>query len=642
MSPNTRASWWRNVIVAVTSLVVFSGGLPAAHADVSDFALTVTTPTTGLQTGEDLTLQLDVTGISEETLTEYTAAIYVGEQLVTESDAMTAWLDPEQAVSMQTYLGPTAYLEPISTSEVAWSGDTASITITVRERYMQLAALPEQQGALPIGARILLGNEQVAWSTEFVAWNITQSLPVSVIAPITTPVTTGAVLEADLIAELTSPGGLLTQQLDALEGHRVIYAVDPRIIASIQQLGDQAPPAARDWLIRLEGQEFVLPLPYADADLAAMGLSPLKTIPAQDSTESFPWQSPNIAITELGRIRTKAMNLLQRSGYQAAVVNDTDLDSSSAESVTISGVTIIKADSALSAALMEHARSQTDSSLSMLSAQSARALTTPYAGSLAVILPRGWVSAGQGTDASLSALESLNWAHLRSALTLPTQDTEVSRLRTIADSPMDRTLTDSLVESMETVDTFVHVYSDPTRHITANQQHTMSLLNRNWQTAEQAWQSAVESRIAENTALVNSVRITSDTNLTLASGRSDIPIPVANEGTESATVEVTVEPSNGRVAVSNTVTITVAAGSATTAKVPVQAVANGTVDLRIQLHTPEGKKLGDAVTRQMDVRANWETWLTMGGAVLVAGLFCFGILRSVRRFFLTRKSQYER
>ncbi|WFR68627.1 DUF6049 family protein [Curtobacterium flaccumfaciens] len=75
---------------------------------------------------------------------------------------------------------------------------------------------------------------------------------VSVAMPITMPKTGDGVLGAGVLAAATAVDGTLTQQLDAAEDHNVAVAVDPRIIASIRLLGEDAPSSATAWLTRLE------------------------------------------------------------------------------------------------------------------------------------------------------------------------------------------------------------------------------------------------------------------------------------------------------------------------------------------------------------------------------------------------------
>lgn len=89
------------------------------------------------------------------------------------------------------------------------------------------------------------------------------------VVPIVAPLGETTLLTADELQELTGRNGALTQLLDGVEGHDVTLAVDPRLIASIRSLGDDAPNSAIAWLNRLE--ELNLPsleLEFADANLA--------------------------------------------------------------------------------------------------------------------------------------------------------------------------------------------------------------------------------------------------------------------------------------------------------------------------------------------------------------------------------------
>jgi hypothetical protein len=68
-----------------------------------------------------------------------------------------------------------------------------------------------------------------------------------------------------------------------------------------------------------------------------------------------------------------------------------------------------------------------------------------------------------------------------------------------------------------------------------------------------------------------------------------------------------------------------------TAKIPVNAVANGKVLLRTWIETFSGVKIGRAVVLSMNVNADIELAMLIGFGSAVAVLLGFGTYRTVRR-----------
>ncbi|MCM3522651.1 DUF6049 family protein [Curtobacterium sp. P97] len=117
------------------------------------------------------------------------------------------------------------------------------------------------------GDTFAVARSAITWYPDF------QQTPVgvSVAMPITLPSTADGVIGANDLAAATAVDGTLTQQLDAAVDHNVAVGVDPRIIASIRLLGENAPSSARNWLDRLEGlRNETFALSYADADVTGL------------------------------------------------------------------------------------------------------------------------------------------------------------------------------------------------------------------------------------------------------------------------------------------------------------------------------------------------------------------------------------
>ena len=127
------------------------------------------------------------------------------------------------------------------------------------------------------------------------------------------------------------------------------------------------------------------------------------------------------------------------------------------------------------------------------------------------------------------------------------------------------------------------------------------------------------------------VFIVTGSEINLVARTSNIPVQIKNVFDSDVTVHVHVQPTNPRVVVPASVEIKVPGNTSVTAKVPVVAVANGGVVLKVWLSTFSGHSLGKATFLRMNVNADIELTMLLGfgGGILV--LFGFGVARQVSK-----------
>jgi hypothetical protein len=127
------------------------------------------------------------------------------------------------------------------------------------------------------------------------------------------------------------------------------------------------------------------------------------------------------------------------------------------------------------------------------------------------------------------------------------------------------------------------------------------------------------------------VKIIKGSTINLVSQASRVPILIQNNYDTEVRVLVHVSPSNLRVRLPETTSVTIAPNSTVNAVVPVQAVANGDVELSVWLTTFSGDRIGPDQVITMHVIGNAEAIAlgTMGGLVLI--LLVIGSVRMVRR-----------
>ena len=127
------------------------------------------------------------------------------------------------------------------------------------------------------------------------------------------------------------------------------------------------------------------------------------------------------------------------------------------------------------------------------------------------------------------------------------------------------------------------------------------------------------------------VFIVPGSEINLVSRSSNIPIQIKNTFASDVVVHVFVRPTNQRVSVPASVSVKVPGDTTVTAKIPVDAIANGKVLLRAWITTFSGIEMGRAVVLSMNVNADIELTLLIGFGSVVVILFGLGIVRTVRK-----------
>jgi hypothetical protein len=127
------------------------------------------------------------------------------------------------------------------------------------------------------------------------------------------------------------------------------------------------------------------------------------------------------------------------------------------------------------------------------------------------------------------------------------------------------------------------------------------------------------------------VYIVPGSDINLLARTSNVPVQIKNAFDSDVRVFLYSKPTNPRIVVARVVEVEIPGGTSVTAKVPVEAVANGVVVLRVWLTTFSGVKIGKESLLQINVNADVELalLLSFGGGVLV--LLSFGVARTVSK-----------
>lgn len=596
--------------------------VPANAADASDNAI-ISVTSKALGPNEDLTLNVTISNNSSTTLSALSLRVGVSQQLVEGSTELEEWLS--QKISADTYIGPTAYLA--GTADVE-PGETVTRKITIQGRFLGLHRITDDSGVVPYAIKLLSNHQMIAATAGGILWNQDESAPVSMVVPISGTLTDGATYSASELADMTSKDGTLTTQLAAVGDAPVALLTDPKIVSSIQILGDAAPTSAKDWLNKLRSHSNLIADLWGGADPLALSARKRVTITSKLAGD-FDWQSSTWLIPSSGQYRQSVINYAKRAGFSTVVVQDSDIKL--AANPSISGVPIAVSLSAANTAVANYLASPTEANLQLITAGIV-AGASPYSGRPLVVVPATWKFSQDRLQAILGQLsKSTSGVSLRPNLQNASGVVTSVSLTQTGKSKLSTKSVRGLLDQQRRVEQFSYIANPASQINLPNVRQVASLLNPLWATRKAEWNIARKTYLANSKQLTESVQITNHGSLTMVSRTSQVPVMVKNTGSTQITATVRINPTNGRVVSNQLVKVVVGPGKTVTAKVPVTAVANGRVGLRVQLLTSQDKAIGTAVTRQMVVRSQLETWTFVSLAAAVIGLFAFGLVRGFRR-----------
>ncbi|MFM1951184.1 MAG: hypothetical protein RL418_871 [Actinomycetota bacterium] len=121
----------------------------------------------------------------------------------------------------------------------------------------------------------------------------------------------------------------------------------------------------------------------------------------------------------------------------------------------------------------------------------------------------------------------------------------------------------------------------------------------------------------------------SEINLVARDGR--IPVTIQNDSAEPKTVVLHGTTTTFRLEVLGATEVTVPAGSSQLAELPVRAIANGPVRLRVWIEL-DGEEIGESQMLNINVNYDVELFLLVSFGFLMFALIVVGIFRTVLKF----------
>ena len=497
---------------------------------------------------------------------------------------------------------------------------------------------------------------------------------VAVVVPITAGPRSEGLLSAEELEQLTSAGGALRSQLNAVFGTNAILAVDPAIAASIRVLGTNAPESATRWLddlMALPHTRFALQ--FGDADIAvqyAAGLDEPLTVedltpaldpegfsspavepsPTPTADESGQPTLPDVqTLTDIGRARsdvfwpaggTAGAELVTRlgdagtspAGSLTLVPSDTVRGETGARA-TAGDADLLVYDADVSRAL--HAASTSDM---IVDRDAALAAATAYAAfadpetPLLVTIDRADARSAAALRSAVrvaSGIDGREAVGLDSLTLAPATEVRVDDVE--PDTGRASTL-ERFLKGEADLRQFASILEDPQVLLAPERADILQLLGNAWIDERPAWRDAVATHRAETATTLASVSIIPSPDINLLGSSAPLTFSVRNDLPWPAELVLDTEPNDLRVVVQQSTEVAAGASQTTRVDVPVEArVGSGESSLTLQLRSRTMIPIGDPVDVTISVQAEWEGVGIIVMSAIVSILVLLGVVRTVLR-----------
>jgi hypothetical protein len=322
------------------------------------------------------------------------------------------------------------------------------------------------------------------------------------------------------------------------------------------------------------------------------------------------------------------------SGYTRSLVPSAALQSPAVPPATgtVDGGSAVVLDSVLSRAMSAaaFATGEAEGRRALADATALLAATASAAtGPVVVALDRSVPASTENLSAALGSIRSLPWVAAQAFDALQASGPELAVAAEAAPDPR-AALVGELLGADRAIADFATILERPELLTGRERLRLLALLSAQWAALPDAWSTAAVSLRTQFGEVLRSVSITSTSGFAFGAF-DEIPFFVENSLDFPVTVTFTGRPSNGRLLVDR-VTATIEAQSSSRVEMPAETIANGRVALQVRALSPvTGLPIGDPAVLEFDVQAEWETVGLVVMGALVAGLFGFGLYRSIRR-----------
>jgi hypothetical protein len=373
-------------------------------------------------------------------------------------------------------------------------------------------------------------------------------------------------------------------------------------------------------------------------------------LPDLASLQAFNYTLPAIAWPASGSVVESDLDSFETGGFTTTILGSGnvgygDLGYTPSSAAVVGKHKALVSDDGLSAyldaavaaptpALWAKAMSQLSSVIAVISLERPAAART-----LLATFDRSRPGADARRAQTLAALAGLPWAASASLAeadaAFASGSTVLPAIATVTARPesAERIATvRALLAAETTAGSFSSVLTDPSQITGERRLSLLALLSNSW-SGDDTWAAETKNYLAKsNRYVTKSVTIARSSATVFTSRNSPLPITVTNGLPWPVTVYVTVRSPSNIITIDNDrVELVVEAKSQAKTTVPVTSNANGPVTLTVTLSSATNVQITTPTTIDVDVQAQWETAFTAVVAVLVVGVFGFGIYRTIAK-----------
>lgn len=508
----------------------------------------------------------------------------------------------------------------------------------------------------------------VSESTPFVWQGVTEgaSVPVTLVVPFVFP---SSVRTMPSDTQLRDAVVRFSQLLDVAEQAQATLAVDPRIVAAISLRGEDAAPAAQDFLDRLSRTTLpVFMLQFADADPAAQAalgaeslLQPLgfsylqratgpeteqaENVTADDSQDSESGSDEPAVLTRLPQasaaawpapnsVNQETLKLLAASDLESLVLDSENVAQATGTRVRIGDFSALLADHHLTEstglALSQGTTAERNAGLTDIVSRLAVA-ASQGSGGVVLAVDRAAISEAEDPAGLIASVLALNWV---TPVPESLQPEGSGMLESGATGEQRRELLQEITERSPRIDQLAPLLTHPEYLLEYQRLRLLEAFATRYASGSVDF-AQVEERIrTRDDELLTGVQIVPTENTQLVGTSSRVPVTLHNALPFQAHVTLRASPSSAG--------IVVPTRTFDDARVPAEGnhVVLIRVDSRISsgesgLHVEVTERAGETVfaerTLRLTLRSSYETILLVALGAIAALLLGFGIWRSIRR-----------
>ncbi len=467
------------------------------------------------------------------------------------------------------------------------------------------------------GAFVLrAGRYRIAWLLALVAAVFGSATPapaapritMSVVVPIVSATTsTGSLDAAELESNTAAGGGWAVLSAAALE-HGATIALDSRITASIERLGDDAPASAVAWLAAVQRSN-PLDLPWGNADPFALAATATNNrISAIQLSELSGVGASDIVGWPTGRVGDRnSVSRVHTLGFTALIVDDATFPGNRNALSATGGALLadgVSPRAALSAVDVV-GRILGDGTVRAVSLPRSPGAIDPARASAVLdeLASRG-VSLTRYEPATTETLGNpvISKPHADVVATLLTQHRFDRRISAIGVNPAAIAL-----PRLERICVLAGLADDD------------------------QFVALVRNYLRNARTYSDVVAVQQGAEYTILSNQADIPVTVSNLSTTDITVTLAARSQTGAMRVdSPDLEVTIAAGANEQVSIPVETVANGHTALVVTLTTAEGFDISGPIVLPVEIQAQWEGVTLAVFVGFVSIILSVGIVRQIR------------